>query len=82
MSGELVEVDGRDTTGTTEYIYYNNGGTYTLLGSTSNTNAATTAQTPNVQLASYSDLIYLPSGDSPSNIVVYDQGGGISNTWI
>src|ERR1700733_14215906 len=73
----LEYVQGRDTSGTTEYIYYDNGGTYTLLGSTSNTNAATTAQTPNVQLASYSSLVFLPQGDSPANIVVFNQAGTI-----
>lgn len=50
----FIFVQGRDVSGTTEYIYYNNGGVYTLLGSTNNTNAATTAQTgASVQLASY-----------------------------
>ena len=34
MSGELVDVSGRDSSGTTEYIFYRNAdGTYTLLGS-------------------------------------------------
>jgi hypothetical protein len=73
----LEYVQGRDTSGTTEYIYYDNGGTYTLLGSTNNTNAATTAQTPNVQLASYASLVYLPPGDVPANIIVYNQAGTI-----
>jgi len=36
MSGStLYEVNGDDVSGTTEYVYYDNGGVYTLLGSSS-----------------------------------------------
>jgi hypothetical protein len=41
----LVEVNGQDTSGTTMFVYYDNGdGTYTLLGSASNTPAAVDAK--------------------------------------
>ena len=76
MSDTLVEVDGSDVAGTTEFIFYDNGGTYTLLGSASNITAAVTAST-GVTLASYAALIDLPSGDVPANIVVYNQAGTI-----
>ena len=33
MAGELIEVTGSDTAGTTEYVFYDNSGVYTLLGS-------------------------------------------------
>ena len=45
MAGELIEVTGSDTAGTTEYIFYDNSGVYTLLGSASNITAAVTAST-------------------------------------
>ena len=49
MSGSLIEVQGRDIAGTTEYIYYDNGGVYTLLGSASNATAATSTSTSNLE---------------------------------
>jgi hypothetical protein len=79
MSGTLVEVDGVDTSGTTEFILYDNGGTYTLLGSASNTTAAVTAST-GLQIWSYADLVYLPAGDNPANIVVYNQAGTVQTS--
>ena len=73
----LEYVQGRDIAGTTEYIYSDVGGVYTLLGSASNTSAADTAQTAGVQLASYAALVYLPDNLSPADIVVYNQAGTI-----
>ena len=46
MSGELIDVSGRDIAGTTEFIFYDNGGVYTLLGSASNTTSAVAANSP------------------------------------
>jgi hypothetical protein len=76
MTGQLVEVDGRDIAGTTEYIFYDNGGAYTLLGSTNNTTAAVAASTSTL-LAEYADAVYLPEGDLPANIVVFNQAGTV-----
>ena len=48
------------------------------MGSTNNTNAATTAQTgASPLLASYATLVYLPPGDVPANIIVFNQAGTI-----
>jgi hypothetical protein len=60
----LVEVYGRDIAGTTMFIYYDNGdGTFTLLGSASNTTAANDAQDGSTTgLASYAALVFLPDG--------------------
>ncbi|MFG1306969.1 hypothetical protein V5F34_22850, partial [Xanthobacter autotrophicus] len=75
---ELIQVQGRDVSGTTMFIYYNNGGSFTLLGSASNTTAANDAQDGgNVGLASYAALIYLPDGFDPANVVVYNQAGTV-----
>ena len=52
---QLVEVDGRDTSGTTMFIYYKNGTSLRLIGSASNTTAANNAQDgDDTQLATYS----------------------------
>src|ERR1700733_11618327 len=72
MSGSLVEVDGSDVAGTTEYVFYDNGGIYTLLGSASNISAAVTAST-GVTLASYSSIVFLPLGEPASNSAVFNQ---------
>ena len=78
MSGELIDVSGRDMAGTTEFIFYDNGGAYTLLGSASNTTSAVAAKTlPNVCVGLLHALVYLPTGDNPANIVVYNQAGTI-----
>ena len=72
----LVEVYGQDTSGTTMFIYYNDGGSLTLLGSASNTTAANDAQDgATTGLASYAALIFLPDGDVLANIIVYNQAG-------
>ena len=75
MSGTLYEVDGTDVAGTTEYIFYKNGPTYTLLGSTNNTTAAVDAKTAAGTIAQYSDIVFLPAGESPADIVVFNQAG-------
>src|ERR1700733_8533563 len=71
MSGSLVQVSGTGSTGsTTEYIYYDNSGTYTLLGSTAN---VVTPPGTGVAAGAYTALVYLPPGDTLGNIVVYNQ---------
>ena len=95
MSDTLVEINGEDTSGTTEYVYYYDvtTHTYTLLGSTNNDNAATVAQT-GTPLATYAVLIYVPPGDvstaaplssgnalppTDSGIVVLNQAGTVQD---
>ena len=81
MSSTLVEVDGNDTSGTTEFIFYKDGSNYIPLGSASNITAAAAASTNPGLLFSYADLVNLPSGDDPANIRVFNQAGTISDTW-
>src|ERR1700691_2765182 len=86
MTDTLLEVTGEDTTGTTMFIYYDNDGVYTLLGSASNTTAADTAATgaSGPPLFSYAALVDLPSsvGSDLSNIVVLDQSGSVVQTHV
>ncbi len=79
MAGQLINVTGTDVSGTTEFIFYDNGGVYTLLGSASNTTAAVAAST-GTTLASYTALVYLPPGDSIANVVVFNQAGTVQLT--
>ena len=41
----LYNIQGTDVAGTTEYIYYDDGGIYTLLGSTNNTTCCSYSMT-------------------------------------
>jgi len=45
MSSVLIEGAGSDIAGTSELIFYNRNGVYTLLGGTPNTTAADSAST-------------------------------------
>jgi hypothetical protein len=72
----LEWIQGNETAGTTEFIYYKNGTTYTLLGSANNAPHATSIQVGAPDW-SYAALVYLPPGDDPANIIVYDQAGTI-----
>ena len=75
---QLVEVDGRDTSGTTMFIYYKDGTSLRLIGSASNTTAANNAQDGDYSsIATYSSLVLLRDGEVATNIIVYNQAGTI-----